>query len=101
MFSRMRLIAGLTGIVVLCGGCVSLDELDAAGARLAEWNAQQDGWQEQGGWQETDYVQACYEQGGCGTGSGHAVNHPPRTSGCPYAFPDGSYGEAGGTACPQ
>lgn len=95
MFSRMKLIAAVAGAVAMCGGCVSLDELDAAGAHLAEWNARE------GVRQETDYVQACHQQGGCGAGSGTAVNTPARTSGCPYPFPDGSYGEAGGTACPQ
>lgn len=93
MFKRAARLAATASAGLLLTACVSLDELDAAGARLAEWNAQQDAGQ-------TDYVMACHQQGGCGTAP--AVSTPrPAGQGCPYPFPDGSFDKPGATACPQ
>jgi len=101
--------------VAVCGGLLSgcaglnevFDELDRAAEIQAEWDAQQQPVQ------ETDYVAACNQFGGCGVGSsGSAATFPSSPStvdpapkigvgGCPYIDVNGAGSHPEGTACPQ
>jgi hypothetical protein len=111
MRSSLVRLAAVAAFGALLSGCAGLnevfDELDRAAELQAERDAQQPPVQ------QTDYVAACLQVGGCGvaaSGGSAAVSSSTSTfdpapkiavGGCPYIAANGDGSHRGGTACPQ
>jgi len=111
MSSTLVRLAAVSAAMILLSGCAGLnelfDELDRAAELQTEWEAQQPPIQ------QTDYVMACHEMGGCGVGSSQGASTVGSSStafdpepkiwvgGCPYIAANGDGSHPGGTACPQ